>query len=113
MEYIDLDSFILGSLNKTMFIVVIVISYIIFALLTSYPIEFWRKTPNLFAWILSIYLFQVTMLCPNTKNNYKSVLDPIENLITVGGNAYFVLTAIAFMAFNFVNYDTLNHLIIR
>ena len=38
-----------------------------FLLLTAYPIEFWRKTPYLFANLLAIYIFHASMLSPSAQ----------------------------------------------
>ena len=47
-----------------------------FTALSSYPVEFWNKTPYFFPSILAIYLFENIALCPTEHNDYRSVYSP-------------------------------------
>ena len=60
-----LDNYIGLDLNRTNTALYAAVGSLIFIVLTSYPVEFWRKTPYMLGNILSIYLFHSILLCPN------------------------------------------------
>ena len=61
------------DLNFSVTVIYSCIGYFLFALFTSYPMEFYSKAPYYFASILAVYLFQNIMLCPTPGNQYASV----------------------------------------
>ncbi len=67
---ITFDNFDMDYLNPGLFTGFIICAFLVFSILTSYPLEFWRKTPFMFSLILAIYEFHVIMLCPNSNNDY-------------------------------------------
>jgi hypothetical protein len=65
---VTISNYLSTSLNPTQTIVYAVVGTVVFMAMTSYPIEFWRKLPYVFANIMGIYLFHSILLCP--KNGY-------------------------------------------
>ena len=51
----------------------ITIGFILFMIVSNYPIELWSKSPYFFGTILAVYLFQSLMLCPTAHNGNKAV----------------------------------------
>jgi hypothetical protein len=66
-DIVDLNNYRTSSLNTTNTTIYAIVGTILFGCLTSYPIEFWRKTPYMLGNILAIYLFHSMLLCPNPK----------------------------------------------
>lgn len=50
--------------------------------LLVYPIEYWQKITYFLSMILSVWIFQNTLLCPNARNNFAGVYDPALSLGT-------------------------------
>ncbi len=67
-----------------------------FALLTSYPIEFWRKTPYLFGNTLAFYLFFNVCLCPDQQNSFKALSLHEEDLNLLPQRAFLAYSFIVF-----------------
>ena len=63
------QSFDLWSLNLGTNIALLVVSLIVFLVL-SYPIEYWNKMAYFFPSILAVWLFQNMLLCPNQANDF-------------------------------------------
>lgn len=54
---ITIFNFEITQVNFTSSWIYLVIGFIVFSILTVYPIEFWRKLPFKLSMILSVYLF--------------------------------------------------------
>jgi len=71
-----------------------------FLLLTAYPIEFWRKTPYLFANLLAIYIFHASMLSPSAQ--VRSLKREVRSEINGNLKAIVVILLVTNMASNYV-----------
>ena len=80
------------------------IGFAVFGILTAYPFEFWRKTPYMFANLLSVYLFHNIMLCPNSENGYRSALAPYINSKDLNDDRFLAAIAYIYLFFSFVKY---------
>jgi len=64
IKSIKIETFALSELNPVSSWVFFAIGIILFIILTSHPIEFWRKTPYMFGNLMGVYIFQNIFLCP-------------------------------------------------
>lgn len=104
-------NFQLSNLNSTSTAIYSAVGFLIFAILTSYPVEFWRKTPYMFGNLLGIYLFFNIALCPNPSSGNKSLPDTSSKGLT-GKSALQIMTYF-FYAFCFASTYVINSLLGR
>lgn len=46
------------------------------SILAVYPLDYWQKTTYFFSMITAVWIFQNTLLCPNSRNNFSGVYSP-------------------------------------
>jgi hypothetical protein len=61
----------------------LILGTLIFIILTTYPIEFWRKTPFLFGSLQGFFLHESLNLSPNQVNQWKAL--PVASLAGKSG----------------------------
>ena len=91
------QSFDLWSLNLGTNVALVVVSWIVFLVL-SYPVEYWNKMAYFFPTILALWLFQNMLLCPNQANGFQGIYTPELSLL-VGHNADQACLIVAFFIF--------------
>jgi hypothetical protein len=64
---LDITRFNFWGQNPGYLAFLITLGFGSFLVLTAYPIEFWRKTPYLFANLFAIYIFHASMLSPSAQ----------------------------------------------
>ena len=80
--------------------VLITVGFAAFLVLTAYPIEFWRKTPYLFANLLAIYIFHASMLSPSAQ--VRGLRREMKGEISGNLKAIVVILLVTNMASNYV-----------
>lgn len=65
-----------------------------------YPIEYWNKITYFVSMMMAVWIFQNTLLCPNSRNGYSGVYDPSYSLgyDTSNNRIMIVLSFLIFMA---------------
>ena len=72
------SNFSIGDSNTLSTTVMTLVTFLVFTIISVYPIEFWKKTPYFVPTLLSIYLFDNILLCPSAENSFRSVPSPKE-----------------------------------
>lgn len=97
---LSFSNFSLGHQNPNATAFLVLTGFLFFSLLTSYPFEFWRKTPYMFANILAVYMFHNIMLCPNEKSF--GVPNPSVYQVWLSDDSYLMANAYTFLALSLV-----------
>ncbi len=67
LQKMDIKNFHFWGQNPGYLALLVSLGFASFVLLTAYPIEFWRKTPYLFANLFAIYIFHASMFSPSAQ----------------------------------------------
>ena len=71
-------NFSIGVSNSLSTTIIALVWFAIFTVVSSEPIEFWKKIPYFIPTLLSIYLFKNIMLCPCAENDFRSINSPMQ-----------------------------------
>ena len=100
------------ALNYASSWVIFLLGYLLFGVLTAYPVEFWRKTPYLFGNLFAIYLFHNILLCPCASNSLSAALSP--SLISpISKDSYLLAAGYSFIVISFASTYVVNNLLGR
>ena len=77
-ELMTRESFQVGYSNSLSSAMISLGTFLVFSVLSSYPIDFWKKTSYFVPTLLAIYLFDNILLCPTSENNYRTINMPTE-----------------------------------
>jgi hypothetical protein len=97
------------KLNSTSTAIYSLIGFLVSTILTSYPIEFWRKAPYVFGNILGLYLFFNINLCPGPSSDFLSLQDTSSK----GLSGRLQAVTWAFYLFSFASTYVINSLLGR
>ena len=104
-----LTNFDFYELNYNLTIAFALLGYFLFAILSTYPVEFWRKTPYLLSTVLSVYIFHLITLCPGSseKGSTYALLKPEPYHEGINGDSWLAATAFSFVIVQFVRLDNI------